>query len=466
MTTERTAKVKTTTTATAPHGVALMIILGACTSLAKEPSPTASTEQSRLPSLPGPGAPSRESDRTEVSAPVRDWIEELERAFESRDRSGLAKRYEPNAQVLSWGDEPVSAQTHLESMLDQFMTPEKRFVFRAITSGKRAVVEWGGRGEHPAGLWGVLGASVLELDEEGLVTRETLYFDGATQLGQVGGGYRHCVPYRKPPAAPSTPPQVVGATTPSATATTLSRWILGPAAEGAKPVLVSNQLLAEDAMALFGTAPELAQGLGTAPDKTTVSECFGSDALAVCAVERRASFVAPVLGIRPSRKEGSLHFLVVGEFEHGELRRVIEYGGAELRSLLDLDGDGFLKPADAPSCASKASAGGTSASKAPVQSDEAVGTDMTVAAVVKRMAPGFRSCYNRGLSGDPNMAGSVRITTKVGPDGKVRSASPSEGGGLSAAVKSCLADHGLNARFPPPDGGGATLVIPVSFSSL
>jgi hypothetical protein len=315
----------------------LALILSACASSAPEPLAVASV----------PSRGSEPAARTEVSASFRRWIEEFERASESRDPSGLAKLYAPNARVLSWGNEPVSAQSHVESLVDG---PDKRFVLRAIESGKRAVVEWGVRGEHPVRLWGVLGASVLELGDDGLITKETLYFDDATRHGQVGAGYRHCLPNRKPPAAPSTPPQLLVGATPSATATTLSRWIVGPAAPGAKPVLVSNQLLAEDAPALFGTAPELAQGLGTTPDKTTVSDCFGGATIAVCAVERRATFVAPLLGIAPSRKAGSLHFLVVGELENGELRRVIEYGGAELRSLLDLDGPGFLKPADAPSC--------------------------------------------------------------------------------------------------------------------
>lgn len=331
-----TRKMKMMTMSRALPNLTLALILSACSAV-KEPQAVAS-------------APSRESEpaaRTEVSAPFRRWLEEFERASESRDPSELAKRYAPNAQVLSWGSEPVRAQSHVESLVDG---PDKRFVLRAIESGKRAVVEWGMRGEHPVRLWGVLGASVLELGDDGLVTKETLYFDDATRHGQVGAGYRHCVPNRKPPAAPSAPPQLLVGTTPSASATTLSRWIVGPAAPGAKPVLVSSQLLAEDAPALFGTAPELAQGLGTTPESTTVSDCLGNDTIAVCAVERRATFVAPILGIAPSRKAGSLHFLVVGEFENGELRHVLEYGGAELSSLLDLDEAGFLKPADAPSC--------------------------------------------------------------------------------------------------------------------
>ncbi len=84
-------------------------------------------------------------------------------------------------------------------------------------------------------------------------------------------------------------------------------------------------------------------------------------------------------------------------------------------------------------------------------------------AVVAGMAAGFRRCYNRGLQEDPNMKGSVRITAKIGPNGEVLSASPSGGGGLSGTVTSCVASRVSSAQFDKPEGGGATIVIPVSF---
>lgn len=84
-------------------------------------------------------------------------------------------------------------------------------------------------------------------------------------------------------------------------------------------------------------------------------------------------------------------------------------------------------------------------------------------AVVARMAAGFRRCYNKGLQEDPNMKGSVRITAKIGPNGEVLSASPSGGGGLSGTVVSCVVARVQSAQFAAPEGGGATIVIPVSF---
>lgn len=82
--------------------------------------------------------------------------------------------------------------------------------------------------------------------------------------------------------------------------------------------------------------------------------------------------------------------------------------------------------------------------------------------VVAGMAAGFRRCYNRGLQENPNMKGSLRITAKVGPNGEVLSATASPNSGLSQSVVSCLTLRVSSAQFAKPNGGGATLVIPVS----
>lgn len=91
------------------------------------------------------------------------------------------------------------------------------------------------------------------------------------------------------------------------------------------------------------------------------------------------------------------------------------------------------------------------------------GTVGNAGAVVAGMAAGFRRCYQRGLAEDPGMKGSIRITAKIGPNGEVLSASPGGGGGLSGTVTSCVAGVVSSRTFAKPDGGGATIVIPVSF---
>lgn len=93
------------------------------------------------------------------------------------------------------------------------------------------------------------------------------------------------------------------------------------------------------------------------------------------------------------------------------------------------------------------------------------GNVANASSVVAGMAAGFRRCYNKGLQENPDMKGSVRITARIGPNGEVLSASPSGGGGLSGTVISCVAARVSSAQFAAPEGGGATVVIPVTFVS-
>ncbi len=93
------------------------------------------------------------------------------------------------------------------------------------------------------------------------------------------------------------------------------------------------------------------------------------------------------------------------------------------------------------------------------------GTVANAASIVAGMKPGFQRCYNQGLQEDPSMKGSVRITAKIGSNGEVLSASPGGGGSLSGTVIACVTARVASAQFAPPDGGSATIVIPVTFVS-
>ncbi len=75
----------------------------------------------------------------------------------------------------------------------------------------------------------------------------------------------------------------------------------------------------------------------------------------------------------------------------------------------------------------------------------------------------FRRCYQNGLDReDPDMAGSVRVTAKIGPNGEVVSTSASASGTVTSTVASCIASKVQGAQFSAPTNGqGAVLVIPV-----
>ena len=120
--------------------------------------------------------------------------------------------------------------------------------------------------------------------------------------------------------------------------------------------------------------------------------------------------------------------------------------------------------------AGPATAGSAQKVKGPVGSASVGGAAVSggsvanASAVVAGMAAGFRRCYNNGLKEDRNMKGTVRITARIGPNGEVLGASAS-GGGLSGSVIGCVQARVASAQFSPPEGGGATIVIPVTFVS-
>lgn len=84
--------------------------------------------------------------------------------------------------------------------------------------------------------------------------------------------------------------------------------------------------------------------------------------------------------------------------------------------------------------------------------------------VVTGHAAGFRRCYNEALKIDADLHGSFRITARIGPSGEVSSAFTYVPVGSMARVGECVVDAVfLQSTFSPPEGGGATIVIPVTF---
>ena len=83
--------------------------------------------------------------------------------------------------------------------------------------------------------------------------------------------------------------------------------------------------------------------------------------------------------------------------------------------------------------------------------------------VIARHRGGLLACYRRGLEESPRMRGTVRVTLRIGPNGEVLSATPSAGGGLSPNVVGCVVGKLGAAQFAQPVGGGAVLVVPITF---
>jgi hypothetical protein len=75
----------------------------------------------------------------------------------------------------------------------------------------------------------------------------------------------------------------------------------------------------------------------------------------------------------------------------------------------------------------------------------------------------LKACYKRALDEDPTMRGTVRVTATLAPNGDVRSVQAANNG-LSSGMVGCVTGVVRGAQFEAPEGGGgAVLVIPMTF---
>lgn len=83
-------------------------------------------------------------------------------------------------------------------------------------------------------------------------------------------------------------------------------------------------------------------------------------------------------------------------------------------------------------------------------------------AAVASMRPRFRDCYAALLSRNRRAHGAVRLTLRIDCQGAVRSALAAAYG-IDREAVSCLFRQVALSRFSPPDGGTATIQIPITF---
>jgi hypothetical protein len=96
------------------------------------------------------------------------------------------------------------------------------------------------------------------------------------------------------------------------------------------------------------------------------------------------------------------------------------------------------------------------------------GTVANAARVVAGMRAGFRNCFNRALAADPSLqGGTLRLVINVAVDGKVSNATSSAPtGNLPASVVACVVARARVAQFAAPQGGSATITVPVTFAAI
>jgi hypothetical protein len=82
--------------------------------------------------------------------------------------------------------------------------------------------------------------------------------------------------------------------------------------------------------------------------------------------------------------------------------------------------------------------------------------------VIASRAAGFRRCFNEASKDGVEPCGTLRMTVRVNEIGAIVSVH-TESIGLDRALSECVASKIWEAQFDAPEGGAATLIIPVAF---
>jgi hypothetical protein len=86
---------------------------------------------------------------------------------------------------------------------------------------------------------------------------------------------------------------------------------------------------------------------------------------------------------------------------------------------------------------------------------------------VARMRAGFSACYARWLDEeeDPPETSAISLRVVVMPSGSVRSVAAFANSGLAPGAVDCLVHRAEVATFPPPVGGAAEVVLPITLKT-
>lgn len=90
------------------------------------------------------------------------------------------------------------------------------------------------------------------------------------------------------------------------------------------------------------------------------------------------------------------------------------------------------------------------------------GTVADVTTTVAGMREGFRGCYNAALSRDPSLAVALRLSATIDASGAVSRAWSVTRANVPGEMVTCALEVLRSKRFSPPEGGSATVVIPLT----
>lgn len=78
---------------------------------------------------------------------------------------------------------------------------------------------------------------------------------------------------------------------------------------------------------------------------------------------------------------------------------------------------------------------------------------------IARKMGAIKACYQKGLQGNPNLQGKVKIKFLIAPTGAVTGVKVVDSGLNSPSVENCIVSNIKTWKFPTAQGGGSTMVV-------
>ena len=162
-----------------------------------------------------------------------------------------------------------------------------------------------------------------------------------------------------------------------------------------------------------------------------------------------AAAAAPAAAADPAKPEGS----ALAGASKEELSRVLGTGGGGFGQVGTVQtGSAFARPA-APKGPVSRVVPATAEVQGPLDKD-------SIQRVIRRFTNHVRFCYDKELTRDPALAGTVTVQFTVDTKGTVSSCALQSSTVKNPAVEQCIVTAVRRWEFPPPDGGKVVVTYP------
>lgn len=309
---------------------------GTATTHEMVPTPEATPSEPPVEPAPTTTAPAPKPPLAELE---RDAIRTMMSAFNAHDAHKIAMLYAPEARIggatpAGWTEE--SGRSSVENVHNQLFSafPDMKWASpRVYQTGNVVVQEWALTGTHQGDLGslkatnkpiGLAGASVYWFNDEGLILRDSTYYDAASIGAQIGATKAKGRPV--PELSQGEPEFLTATGTPDE-----NRWV-----NAAKALYTAYDnrdekgffgALAKDVLVVDYTAPADRTGAGPAregfraflrafPDvKVTSRNVWGFGDRVVAEVAYTGTQTGIYAGVKPTKKPVTLHALEVLRFD-------------------------------------------------------------------------------------------------------------------------------------------------------